>query len=109
MKKKTYKQGDIVLVPFPFSDLSKTKVRPAVVLANDKEDYTLVFITSVKPKSVFYLEVTPNTENRLKAFSYVRYSKIASLDGSIVLGEIGSLNESDYQKLLLKLREYLNL
>ena len=64
--KKQYMVGDIVLVPFPFSDLSKNKVRPSVVLSSDKEDYVLVFITTSKPKGSLFVEITPNDQNNLK-------------------------------------------
>ena len=41
------KSGDIVVLPFPFSDLSENKVRPAVVLARaNKSDWILCQITS---------------------------------------------------------------
>ena len=39
--------GRVVLVPFPFSDLSQAKLQPAVVLADtDREDWILCQITS---------------------------------------------------------------
>lgn len=107
--KKNFEKGDIVLVPFPFSDLSKNKVRPAVVLASDKEDYVFIFITATKPKGALYLEVIPSKYNNLKAESYIRYTKFASLDGSIVLGKIGALSNNDFKELKKSIKEYLHL
>ncbi len=45
-----YKKGDIVIIGFPFSDSSKTKKRPALIISNDRVnntgDYLMVQITS---------------------------------------------------------------
>lgn len=107
--KNNFEKGDIVLIPFPFSDLSKNKVRPAIILASDKEDYVFIFITTIRPKGNLYLEIMPSKYNNLKALSYIRYTKLASLDHFIILGKIGSISVNDFKELKKKLKEYLHL
>lgn len=71
-------KGDIVLVPFPFTNLTGTKVRPALVLVVDTFDITLAFITSkIFSKSVFDVDILPSAENGLKAPFVIRLSKLA--------------------------------
>ncbi|MDG1278605.1 MAG: type II toxin-antitoxin system PemK/MazF family toxin [Algoriphagus sp.] len=98
------KKGDIVLVPFPFTDLSGLKNRPALVLLASEFDVTVAFIsTQIKGSSPFDLLVHPTPENGLKKVSIVRVSKIATLDKEIILGRLGSISEDDLILIDLKL------
>jgi len=48
-----YYQGDIILLPFPFSDLSNAKQRPAVIISRDSannQNYIVAKITSVNQR-----------------------------------------------------------
>ena len=57
-----YKKGSIILVPFPFTDLSGNKVRPAVIISDGKvgNDVVVVFITSqTKLKCAHFVTVKP--------------------------------------------------
>lgn len=95
------KRGDIILVPFPFTDLSSAKVRPALVLSatNDKKpDVIVCFISSnLDRQNPHAVRVEPKASNGLKIPSLVRFDKIATLDKRIVLGAIGSIG-SDWLK-----------
>lgn len=93
-------RGTIVLVPFPFTDLSAMKVRPALVVSREnigKSDVIVVFISSVIPKLKnevdILLELGDADFKRtgLKTASLIKCRKIATLDRSIVLGELGIL------------------
>ncbi len=92
-----YKLGDIILVPFPFSDFSQTKVRPALIISKDNQKGQTViicFITSNprQDKSAVKIDNTPVTG--LKVPSVVRLDKIATVDKNIVLGELGRVENS---------------
>lgn len=96
------KKGDIVLVPFPFSDLTGNKLRPAVVLCTSLHDISLCFIsTQFQWKGSFDFEIIPSKKNGLKKNSIVRIDKFATIDKDLVLGKLGTLEKS-YIELLNK-------
>ena len=95
-------RGSVVLVRYPFTDLSTTKVRPAVVvtsnlLLSQMEDVLCLFISSVLPGELlptdFVLEPThpdfPATGLRLR--SVFRTHKLALLHQGLVLKKLGDL------------------
>jgi len=103
-------KGDIVLITFPFTDLSGTKLRPAIVLIDAENDITVCFITSQlewREKSDIILY--PSPENGLKKQSLLRISKIATLDKSLVKGLLGKLTTDELILVNEKLKELLQL
>ena len=62
-------KGDIVLIPFPFTDLLGNKFRPAVILIDSEDDVTVSFITTqLKWQSEFDISVQPSDINGLKRY-----------------------------------------
>lgn len=106
-------KGKIVLVPFPFTDLSGYKVRPVVVLSTleRSEDFIACFISSKPDKKInrMDIQVLPTPENGLKANSIIKVAKIATLEKKIALGEIGSLDTKTMKTLNTKLKTVLGL
>jgi len=87
-------KGDIILIPFPFSDLSGTKSRPAVILIETDEDITVAFITTqIKWSTEFDILLYPSDLNGLKKVSLIRLNKLATLDKDLVIGRLGSLDD----------------
>ena len=73
-------KGDIILIPFPFTDLSGNKKRPALVLVSGEMDMTVAFIsTQVKWKEETDISLKPTKKNGLKKESIIRLSKLATL------------------------------
>jgi mRNA interferase MazF len=109
-------RGDIVLVRFPFTDLSASKLRPALVLALDNkyEDIILAFISSVvedTEETDYILEEDDKDfpETGLKRTSVFKMAKLATLSEDLVSGEIGSISAGLQEKLDEKLKIALNL
>ncbi len=94
------KKGDIVFVPFPFTNLTGIKHRPALVLFADANDVTLAFITSVfNARSAHDLLLQPDAHNRLKVPSLLRLSKLATLERALIVGQIGTLSNADLRRV----------
>ena len=86
------KKGDIVLIQFPFTDLTGSKIRPALILIDSHEDVTLCFITtSFNQQTEYDIPLSPTDLNGLKKDSLIRISKIATIDKALILGRLGTL------------------
>ena len=95
-------KGDIVVVPFPFSDLSQSKKRPALVLVDlNGEDLILSQITSQNIYDSYSIEISENDfENgNLNKTSNIRPNKIFTADKKIILYKVGHLNEEKIQEV----------
>ena len=103
-------KGDIVLIIFPFTDLSGSKLRPAVVLADTNQDLTVCFVTTQlgwqEPTDVLLL---PDPGNGLRKQSLIRTSKIATLDRLLAKGLLGVLAQTKLTELNNKLKALLQL
>ncbi len=86
--------GAVVLVRFPFSDLSQTKVRPAVVLADaGRGDCILCQITS-KPygdAGAIELNNAAFATGSLRVVSYARPAKLFTANQSLITSQVGHL------------------
>lgn len=86
-----YNQGDIVLIPVPFSDLKQHKQRPVLIISSDNynqlnEDIVVLAITS-KLKQLNYsviIESKDLIEGELKLTSEIRADKVYTLSKDIV-------------------------
>jgi len=101
----TYKIGDIVLVKFPFTNLSKSKKRPVLIIKNQNElnDIVCFQITSNSNESNL-LKITHDDllNSSLALDSYIKYDKCFTLSTDIVDKKIATVNKDllDNLKLL---------
>jgi len=87
-------KGDVVVVPFPFSDLSNAKRRPALVVAGlDGDDLILCQITSQSIRDNYAVPIDEDDFEKgdLKQKSNVRPNRIFTADSKIILYKIGNL------------------
>jgi len=87
-------KGEIVVVPFPFSDLSASKRRPALVLVDlPGDDLILCQITSqnVRDNMAIAFDTTDLINGTLNVPSNIRPNRIFTADEHIVLYSIGTL------------------
>jgi mRNA interferase MazF len=105
------KKGQIILIPFPFTDLKGQKVRPAIVLSdNNLGDIVVAFISSKIDKIKNNdLLIKTDEQNCLKSDSKIVCSKLTTIDRKIILGKIGSLKVKQIQEIDKKLRSVFGI
>jgi mRNA interferase MazF len=99
----TFSAGAVVLVRFPFSDLSQTKLRPAVVLADaGRGDWILCQVTS-KPYGdtrAIRLEDTSFSAGSLRVLSYARPGKLFTANQDLIVSEVATLKSQSLKQVV---------
>jgi mRNA interferase MazF len=95
--------GTVVLVPFPFSDLSQAKLRPAVVLAEvGRGDWILCQITSnpYGDTGAIMLEDTSFAVGALRVASYARPGKLFTAHSTLIVTQVGTPKAALFQHII---------
>lgn len=109
----TINQGDICLVPFPYTDLSGTKYRPAVVISNSSVnssgDLILAAITSkLRQDSFSYPILNEKVVSPLPKESEIRCHKIFTAQRKLIKKKITSFKDESLEELLEKVKSFLS-
>lgn len=94
----------IVVVSFPFSDLSGSKLRPAVVLCNTgRGDWLLCQITSNPPSDPMAVRILPSdlAEGTLSSLSFARPTKLFTANESLMVKRVVILEGMPFRNILL--------
>ena len=103
-------KGDIVVIPFPFSDLSEMKKRPAFVVSKlTGDDVVLCQITSqtVKDKYSISLSKSDFSIGNLSVNSNIRPNRIFTADRNIILYKVGNVKENKKKEVIKKIIEII--
>jgi mRNA interferase MazF len=108
-----YAIGDVVLVPFPFTDVSESRVRPAVVVSDglfnlNTGEVTVAMITSQPRLGPTDWGLSDWLEAGLRLPSWVR-TKLVTLDQRLVRFSPGHLSKRDIASVQQRLRLALGL
>lgn len=99
-------KGDVVVIPFPFSDLSDSKRRPALVLANlEGRDLILCQITSQSVKDSYAIALINSgfKTGTLNLPSNIRPNRLFTAEKSMILRKVGKIKPELFDKVVSKL------
>lgn len=101
-------RGDVVLIPFPFSDLTSMKKRPALVISNDcvnsSNDRICCPVTSKQP--VHGIKIDSLSSGSLPLKSWIKTNKILTVSKNLVTKKFGTISQSQQDRVF---EEVINL
>lgn len=105
-----YKQRNIVLIPFPFTDLTGAKKRPALIISNEKinktEDRICCLITSNPQSKGIKIK---NIEKGILPFtSYVKPQRLFTIHKGLIKQNICTISKEEYNKVLSSITNNIN-
>lgn len=99
----TFVKGDVVVFPFPYSDLSRSKSRPALVLAVPRQDEVIVCqITGKRTRAEYAIPISDDdfVQGGLKKPSFVRSNHIFMVEPKIIKYCTGKLSSAKTSEVI---------
>ncbi|ACK67609.1 transcriptional modulator of MazE/toxin, MazF [Rippkaea orientalis PCC 8801] len=110
----TYNQFDVVVVPFPLTDKTTSKKRPALVISDMAFNLSLkkivmaMITTSGHSSWMFDVSIVNLAASGLKSPSLIRM-KLFTLDDALIVRKIGTLTQSDQERVKNSLKQLFKL
>jgi len=96
----TFQPGEAVLILFPFTDGAGARQRPALVLMDSGDaDLLLARVTTQPCQTAFDCPLVDWAEAGLKAPSWARLHKLATLSKELVRKRLGSVSNADWEQV----------
>ncbi len=109
---ETFRKGDIIIFPFPYTDLTNRKIRPSLVISNEmKEDLILCQITSKRiKKDEFSIELkkSETVKGTLFVDSYIRSNMIFTANKKQIIKKICEINNKKFAEVTAKINEIIS-
>ncbi len=105
-----FESGELVVIPFPYSDLSNSKLRPALILVDlNNDDFIMVQVTSKRYDDIYSIKLSNEDleDGFLKFDSFIKYSKIFTSNSNIIIKKIGKLKDIKYDEVINELIKLL--
>ena len=106
-----YEQKDIVLIPFPYSDLTGAKQRPALIISNKRlnktQDKICCLITTNKSKESILIEKDSFEKGKLPFKSWIKTYRLFTIHEKIIRRKLCTINNKFHNKILTRINYYL--
>ncbi|MDD9953242.1 MAG: type II toxin-antitoxin system PemK/MazF family toxin [Candidatus Woesearchaeota archaeon] len=106
-----YNKKDIVLLPFPYSDLSAAKQRPALILSNKllnkTEDRICCLITSATQKEGMLIGKTAITAGKLPLKSWVKPQRVFTVHKDVIRKKLCTVTDAFHEQIVEELNKLL--
>ena len=106
-----YNQRDIVLIPFPYSDLTGFKQRPALIISNNKinknQDRICCLVTTNNHKGDLEINNSCFEKGTLPFKSFVKPHRIFCINEKIIKKKLCSINNKFHKEIIKKIKSGL--
>ena len=107
-----FEQKEIVLIPFPYSDLTGSKQRPALIISNSSinktEDRICCLVTTKPHRENISINNTDISSGRLPFKSFVKPHRIFTINEKIIKKNLCTIKGNLHKEIIKRLKEYID-